>query len=184
MEAYYNIIAGKIKGLQTQSKMLRRALEDYIDAALQLTEIQPLNETNPKFSNAYLFVVTTDGVYEVYRDYKNNRNKQFCRKSILSPELFSSDLKVEELGKPFKKVKYNVYSVKNPSSELPLESLIKNAISTIHYELLQKKGKTMGDIEKRKTIGQRLVGRIKYIRDTISQIKNTYLIHFHERYRH
>ena len=160
VETYHETRDRKIGELRKKHKELRRAFEDYTDAALQLTCIQTLREVNPDYPTIHFFVVRRDGVYEAHIDLTRDKSIQFYKSENLTPELFDNDAYLEEFMRLSQGVNANAYLVKNPSSELSVDLLIKYAVLTVTDVLLKDSRRKTEERERKKTTGQRLVDRI------------------------
>ncbi len=161
IDTYHETRDREAKDLRVKLKVLARAFEDYVDATLQLTEVQALNEINPEYPTAHFFVVRTDGVYEAHIDLAERKVAGVYRKSSLDPKLFGDKSDVTEFRKQSEGVKANAYLVRNPSSELPVSLLVDYAVLTTCYQLLKDRQQKEEEQESGKTLGHKLVDRIK-----------------------
>ncbi len=157
------------KELRSKVKILTRAFEDYVDAALKLTVIQPLNEINPDYPTAHFFVVRTNGVYEAHIDLTGEKSAQFYRNPNLDPKLFDDGSYVEDFRKKSEGIEANAYLVRNPLSALPIGNLGDYAVSNTVYLLLKERRQRDKEKEASKSVGQKLVDRIKSAMDSFKE---------------
>lgn len=146
-----------------QRRNLDRQWEEYVDAALKLTQVTPLVTVDNTRPTAHFFIVRPEGVYEArvnvdkgelscsYKPIPNVSPEKFQQVASKSP----NDFFRYGVGD------VNPFMVTNPVNVLPLRPVIEYATQQTFDTLKEARVAFLKDKEARKSLGEKLVERVR-----------------------
>ncbi len=120
----------KIRDIEKRKKLLSRSFEDYIGAALELTEIEELSKTGPTNETAHFFILRDDGLYEGHVDLRTLNHTPLQKREGIDPKRFNDKGYLEQFRTNDQGLKANVYLVRNPCKEISHSMLGSYAFDT------------------------------------------------------
>ena len=156
---YDRIHRDRIETLERNERDMLRAIDDYCSAALSMTKIEPLTTPNPDYRTVHFFIVRPDGVYEAHMDAE--KVTAMLHRTELKPSLFDDGHYIEQFRSQSEGVEANAYLIRNPLQNVPVNALLGYAISQTFSELDKEASLREREADVQKSIGERLVDRIR-----------------------
>jgi len=123
---------------------ITRAHEDYKDALLGLTHVEPLKEVDGNQSELHIYTVFRGKVYEMHVDYESKSVTRPNENKDMTPEMFTDPKSLEGIREAAKSAKGNAYLITNPSSELSVGAVGRygSKIIRVEYEEARRTAET------------------------------------------
>ncbi len=151
----------RVRDIEKRIKSLSRSFEDYVGAALELTEIEELSQVGPANETAHFFVLREDGLYEGHVNLRTMDHTPLLKREGIDPKRFDDKSYVEQFRTSGGGLRANVYLVRNPCREIDYAMLGMYAFDTTQ----KKATDTRADETKRREegipLGRRLADIVK-----------------------
>jgi len=163
---------GELRDARRTLTQFQRSYEDHIDALLELSEVNPLNEVKPSHRVLHLYVVGATKVYETHIDLESASVVGPNESSNLTSEMFTNPDTLAEFKKQSEDAKGNAYVIHSPSTELPISKLELYGIKKVLDEIytLRKEAREAEDAQKGP--GEKFADSMQRGSDFLGRIRN------------